>query len=274
LTGLRFQIPPTLARTQIPGPDATAPTIERNGPGEERVTAQQRALGTAAAFAAGPAVIVGLVLGFTVGWIAGLVALAVVGAALIAWARLAGDRLVARHLRGRPADPTLDARLWNLVEGLSTGAGVRQPRLIVVNSLGLNAAAAGTSASRAVLAVTAGLLAELDRIELEAVLAEELWLIRHDEIVPTTVLAATFGRARRLAVRPDRDSAADQGAISLTRYPPALASALEKIESKGAAVAGQPGQLAPLWLADPTPAPTPGGGRLPLPERIEALREL
>ncbi|HET6966404.1 MAG TPA: M48 family metalloprotease [Acidimicrobiales bacterium] len=221
-----------------------------------------------------PAVVLGLILGFTVGWIAGLVAFVVVGAALGFWARTGGDRVVSARLHGRPADPRSDARLCNLVEGLCTGAGVRQPRLLVVDSDGLNALAAGTSSRRGLLAVTTGLLSELDRIELEAVLAEELWQIRHDEVVPTTVLAATMGVGRSLALGDDRDAAADQGAVSLTRYPPALASALEKIESKGAVVAGQPGYMAQLWMADPRPSAPPSRGRLPLAERIEALREL
>ncbi len=233
-----------------------------------------RALGTVTAFAAGPAVVLGLILGFTVGWIAGLVAFVVVGAALGVWARTGGDRVVASRLQGRRADPLSDARLCNLVEGLCTGAGVRQPRLMVVDSPGLNALAAGTSSRRGLLAVTSGLLTELDRIELEAVLAEELWQIRHDEVVPMTVLAATMGMGRSLALGDDRDAAADQGAVSLTRYPPALASALEKIESKGAVVAGQPGYIAHLWMADPRPFAPPSRGRLPLAERIEALREL
>lgn len=254
------------------GPAAAYHRVD--GLGERALNPTGRALQTAAAFAAGPAIVLGLVLGFTVGWIGGVVAFVLVGAGLAAWARLAGDRLVSSRLHGRPADALLDARLCNLVEGVSTGAGVRPPRLVVVDSPGLNALAAGTSGSGGVLAVTSGLLSELTRIELEAVVAEELWLIRHDEVVPMTVLVATFGFGRSLAIDEGRDASADQGAISLTRYPPALASALEKIEAKGATVAGQPAYMAHLWLADPRPSAPASRGRLPLIERIEALREL
>ncbi len=238
------------------------------------MSAKARAREAAAAFAVAPAVVLGLILGLAVAWTAGLIVFVVVGAGLCAWARFGGDRLVRSRLGGRPSDPGRDARLTNLVEGLCTGAGVRQPDVVVIESAGLNALAAGTSTGRALLAVTTGLMADLDRIELEAVLAEALWMIRYEEILPATVLAATFGLTGRMVLDPDRDSKADQGAIALTRYPPALASALEKIEAKGAAVAGQPGFLAHLWLADPRPAPPPSTGRMPLPERIEALREL
>ncbi|HET9078527.1 MAG TPA: M48 family metalloprotease [Acidimicrobiales bacterium] len=239
------------------------------------MTPTYRALVTLAVFAGAPAVVIGLILLFSVGWIAGLVVFVAVGAALAGWARLDGERRILARLAGRPADPRTDARLLNLVDGLITAAGVRHPRVVVVDSPGLNAAAFGTSASNAVLAVTSGLLAELDRIELEAVLAEEIYLIRHQETAPATVLAATFGVGRSLAVRADHDACADQGAVSLTRYPPGLAAALEKIERKGPAVAGQPDWMAHLWLADPRPAPSaPGPGRLALHDRVEALREL
>ena len=238
------------------------------------MTPSNRALATTAVFSAPPAVVVGLILLFSAGWIAGLVAVVVIGAAMAGWSRLAGDRLIAARLGGRDADPRQDARLCNLVEGLSTGAGVRSPQLLVLDSPGLNAMAFGSSASKAVVAVTTGLLAELDRIELEAVLAEELYQIRHEETVAATVLAATFGAGRQIALSPDQDASADQGAVTLTRYPPALASALEKIERKGATVEGQPAWMAHLWLADPRPAALPQRGRLLLHDRIEALREL
>ena len=234
---------------------------------------------TAGSFGAGPAIVAGLVLGLALGPLAGLVAFVVVAAALASWARMGGDRIVAAAVGGRLADPTQDARLCNLVEGLATTAGVRQPRVYVVESSGLNTLAAGTSSAHGFLAVTSGLLAELERIELEAVVAEQLWRIRHDQALPGTVLAATFGIGRalgleRVALAPDSDAVADQGAITLTRYPPALAAALEKIDSKGATVDRQPAYLTHLWLADPRPSPPPSRGRLPLAERIEALREL
>ena len=243
------------------------------------MTPARRALITAGGFGIGPGIIAGLILGLALGPVIGIVAFIVVGAALATWARLGGDRIVAARVGGRIADPIVDARLCNLVEGLATTVGLRQPSVFVVESPGLNSLAAGTSSARGFLAVTSGLLAELERIELEAVVAEQLWRIRHDRALPGTVMAATFGLGRalgldRFAFDPDDDSSADQGAITVTRYPPALASALEKIDSKGATVDLQPAYLAHLWLADPRPSPPSARGRLPLAERAEALREL
>ncbi len=254
------------------------------------MTPKARATVVMAQFAGVPALVLGLVAGLLGGIIAGLVVLVVVAAGLFTWASLGGERRVVASLGGRPADPRRDARLFNLVQGLSVGVGVRPPRLMVVDAPGLNALAAGTTPRRAVLAVTEGLLAELTRIELEAVLAEELIQIRRSETLPATVLGATYGTGRWVALRPDRETRADLAAVAVTRYPPALASALEKIAAKGAEVPGQPGYLAHLWLADPAPAspaaarpsgpprstaaPGASRGRVALSERIGALREL
>jgi heat shock protein HtpX len=227
-----------------------------------------------ALFAGVPALVLG-VLGFVVGGpVLGAVVLVVVAGALAAWARFGAERRVLASIGGRDADLVMDARLCNLAEGLSISAGLRQPRLIVIESPALNAMAAGVEPNRAIVGVTSGLLSELDRIELEAVLAEELMQIRRRETLPATVVVATFGIGRTLAVPADRDAQADQAAVALTRYPPALASALDKLDAKGAAVSGQPASLAHLWLVDPSPTAGPRRGRLTISERIEALREL
>src|SRR6202012_6051356 len=97
------------------------------------VSPNARAMRLVAAFAAVPAIVLGAVVLVTAGLIAGLVVLVVVAAALTAWARVAGDRRGLGRVGGRDADPVRDARLWNLVEGLSIGAGLHQPRLRVID---------------------------------------------------------------------------------------------------------------------------------------------
>jgi heat shock protein HtpX len=225
-------------------------------------------------FAGVPGVILGVIGLLAGGPVVGAAVLVVVVAVLVAWARFSGERRILAAIGGRDADPITDSRLFNLAEGLSIGAGVHQPRLRVIDSPACNAMAAGTSPRRAIVGVTAGLLAELDRIELEAVLAEELIQVRRHETLPATVVAATFGLGRSIAIPADRDAQADLAAVALTRYPPALASALEKLDAKGAAVSGPPASMAHLWLADPSTEPGTRRGRLPIHDRVEALREL
>lgn len=179
----------------------------------------------------------------------------------------------------RDADPVDHARLFNLVEGLCTGAGVVRPRLFVVQSPSLNAMTLGRDARHGCLVVTEGLLASLTRIELEAVVAHELVHLAAGDTAGPTVALALFGssgaaRLSRVAaavvarqVPPDRESLADLAAVALTRYPPGLASALERVRGDASAWVDAPLVTAALWLRSPD---GPGD----LDERVEALRAL
>ena len=241
------------------------------------MTSDPRAVRIAATFAVPPALVAGVVAGVLGGAITAVVVFAALLVALMTWARYAGERAVERGLAAlgaTRADPVGDARLANLVDGLSMSAGLAPPRLEVVEADGLNALAAAGKAGKGVIAVTTGLLRELELIELEAVLAELLVQIRRGDAVPATMTVGTFGLGRRLAAPAERDALADQAGVALTRYPPALAAALEKIETKGAEVPGSPPAMAHLWVADPGGADQRDPARLPLSERIEALREL
>ena len=71
--------------------------------------------------------------------------------------------------------------------------------------------------------------------------------------------------------------------VGLTRYPPALVAALEKMQESGTLVRTGGAPTAHLWLGDPVGPPDPDRlgwlSRLfethpPLDARIEALREL
>lgn len=243
----------------------------------QNMTSDTRAARIAAVFSVPPAVVAGVIAWFAGGAIAAVVVFVVLAAALAVWARYAGERLVDRGLRrigSVPADQVRHARLCNLADGLSTTAGLSVPRLEVVDADGLNALAAGGKAGTGVLAVTTGLLRELELIELEAVLAEMLVQIRRGDVIPATMTVAMFGLGRGLAAPPERDALADLAGVTLTRYPPALASALEKLDAKGTDVPGAPASMAHLWLADPRRSAERDAARLPLRERIEALREL
>lgn len=239
-------------------------------------------MATAAWFALPPALAAGVVVAVLVGAWPGAAAFSAVGAAAVWWAREAAPRRVLVALGGKDVDVATpadagEARLVNLVEGLCVWTGVRPPLLRVVQAAGLNAAVAGSGPDRAVLAVTSSLLAELTRVELEAVLAAELMLLRRGEALPGTLAAAVPWARVTSWLRRGGEAAADHAAVSLTRYPPGLIAALEKLDAKGTEVPGLPGRLAHLWFADPLPPSGPAGasrGRLPLQERLEALREL
>jgi Zn-dependent protease with chaperone function len=241
------------------------------------LTSDARVARVTTMFALPPALVGGVVAGILGGVVAAVIVFVVLVVALAAWARLAGERAVQRglsRLGAHPADPIADARVCNLVDGLSAVAGLVPPKVMIVDTEGLNALASGRRSGSGVLAVTSALLGELELIELEAVLAEALVQIRRGDTVPATMVVATFGVGRRMVAPAQRDALADQAGVRLTRYPPALAAALEKIEAKGAEVPDAPAYMSHLWLADPGAGVQHDPARLPLRERIEALREL
>jgi len=213
----------------------------------------------------------GLLLWFLTSWPFGIIGFAA-GTLLLGGLMWWAAEPLARHvLNGKPADPVRHARLLNLVEGLCATVGVHPPDVRVRSDTGLNAAVCGRRRRRATLVVTQGLLDELNRMELEGVVAQSLTRIRCYDMLPATVTVATLGIGATVLSPPEPVTAMDRAAVSFTRYPPGLVSALEKMEAKGTDVRGASRASAHLWFA---PA---GGTTAPLAslkDRVEALREL
>lgn len=90
----------------------------------------------------------------------------------------AGGKAVARELGGREVDPATsdpdERKLLNVVEEMSIASGIPVPQVWVMDQEdGINAFAAGTSPSSAVVGVTRGCMKELTRDELQGVVAHE-----------------------------------------------------------------------------------------------------
>ncbi len=102
--------------------------------------------------------------------------------------------------------------------------------------------------------------------------------------LPFLVLAPVGARVVRVLVSPRRETLADVTSVAVTRYPPGLISALEKLRDGSTVVHSAPAATAHLWIESPT-AQLASQGRLvwlnrmfnthpPIDERIQALREL
>ncbi len=98
------------------------------------------------------------------------------------------------------------------------------------------------------------------------------------------ILAPLIARVMQAAVSRRREALADFSGVQLTRYPPGLLSALEKLRDDTTVVHSGSRATAHLWIESPL-ARTPDQGRLarlnrlfdthpPLEERIQALKEL
>jgi hypothetical protein len=72
-----------------------------------------------------------------------------------------------------------EPELYRVVENLSIGSGLPMPKVYVIEDSAPNAFATGRDPSRAALAVTSELLEQLDREELQGVVAHEVSHIRN-----------------------------------------------------------------------------------------------
>lgn len=103
------------------------------------------------------------------------------------------DKVALASAGAQEADEREYRELHRILENLSITAGVQKPRLYIINDPAPNAFAAGRNQAHAVVAVTTGLLAMLDRSELEGVLAHELSHIGNKDILVMTVAVVLAG---------------------------------------------------------------------------------
>ena len=183
------------------------------------------------------------------------------------------EQAVIHLVHGREVDPVSEARLVNLVDGLCLVAGVHRPHLRIVDGQWPLAMAVSESGSAGTIVVSEGLAHGFDRLEMEAVVAHLISRLRSGEAALATYVVAfdlmsarlgvpALGRwVRRATLEESAILAADLAACSVTRYPPGLVAALDKIESwsrdsaRGIDI-GVPNATAPLWFAVPVPRGT------------------
>lgn len=92
-----------------------------------------------------------------------------------------------------PADGPQYLELNRIVENLAITAGLPKPRVYVIGDPAPNAFATGRNPKHAAIAVTTGLLAMMDRSELEGVIAHEMSHVGNDDILVSTVVVVLVG---------------------------------------------------------------------------------
>jgi heat shock protein HtpX len=250
---------------------------------------KRRAAALIGVFTLGVAIVLGLVSLVLVPPLIGMPVALAAAAVLAGVAFAKADDLVLTMVNAELAHPVKHARLHNLVESLCFSSGLPKPDVYVVEDDALNAFATGRGPRRAAVGVTTGLLAGFTPIELEAVLAHELSRVKSYDVLVSTLAVAIVGvltsvlpratstRLMNTALGAPRDSTADLTGVALTRYPPGLISALEKLHVGSTEVRGGRRAAAHLWLEPLALGADVGederAGEL-LKARIEALREL
>lgn len=178
------------------------------------------------------------------------------------------DSIALKMSGAKPVDTQTDEgrQLYSTVEKLSRYANLKTPRVYIIEDQNMNAFATGRNQNNAAVAITRGLMQNLEQDELEGVIAHELAHIGNKDILISSVVAilaglivhlvhiSAFSRSDdnrgsgiigiiaiiiapiaatliQLAVSRSREFQADATGALITKNPDGLARALEKLHN-------------------------------------------
>ena len=105
-----------------------------------------------------------------------------------------GDQILLAASKAQPVTHDVHPQLFNIVEEMKIAAGLpKMPKIYIINDPAPNAFATGRNPETASVAVTAGLLARLNRDELQGVVAHEISHILHRDILFVTLAGVMLG---------------------------------------------------------------------------------
>lgn len=123
---------------------------------------------------------------------AGLVGAAAIIYGIVAWQ--SSGAMVARVAGAHAITRSEHRELWNAVDNAAIAAGLaKTPDVYLIDDPAPNAFAAGRSPETAYVAATTGLLALLDRRELEGVMAHEIAHVRNKDVQLMSLVAVLTG---------------------------------------------------------------------------------
>ena len=143
-----------------------------------------------------------LLLGFVIGMAVfgpeggffGLIIATVIWLILTAVSFSGGDQILLAASKAKPVTHDVHPQLFNVVEEMKIAAALPKiPKIYIINDPAPNAFATGRSPETASVAVTAGLLARLNRDELQGVMAHEISHILHRDILFVTLAGIMLG---------------------------------------------------------------------------------
>lgn len=103
------------------------------------------------------------------------------------------DKIILTMSGAREADPQRDRMFYAVTENLVGVARIPMPKLYVIEDTAMNAFATGRDPDHAVVCCTTGILARLDRTELEGVIAHELSHISNYDIRLMSIVTILVG---------------------------------------------------------------------------------
>lgn len=109
------------------------------------------------------------------------------------------DKIVLALTGAKPIEKRDNPELYRLVENLCITAGLPLLKIYILEESQPNAFAAGRDKNHAIVAVTRGLLQNLERVELEGVVAHELSHIGNKDMLLQTIIVILAGTVALLA---------------------------------------------------------------------------
>jgi heat shock protein HtpX len=222
--------------------------------------------------------------GYLIGGGSGAIIALVIAAGMNLFTYWNSDRLVLSMHGAQAVDPASAPDLYHLVAELAQRAGLPTPRVYIMDNPQPNAFATGRNPQNAAVAITTGLLQNLNRDELAGVIAHELAHIANRDTLIMTITATIagaismlgnfamfsgFGHNRdnsgmgvigtiamvilaplaamlvQMAISRTREYAADNLGAQVSGEPLALAAALAKISSLAHAIPNQTAEESP-----------------------------
>jgi len=142
-------------------------------------------------------------LGFVIGWgfdpqgggaFIGIIVAVLIFGIMSLVAVKSGAKIMLSASNAKEVTPDVHPQLFNVVEEMRIAAGMtKMPKVYIINTDAPNAFAAGMSPDTAVVAVTAGLLARMNRDELQGVIAHEMSHVVNRDIRFMTLAGVMLG---------------------------------------------------------------------------------
>lgn len=116
----------------------------------------------------------------------------ILAAGMSGWAMISlwrADKMVLSKTEAMPAEQSEFPQLHNVVEEMAIAAGLPKPRIVIVPTDVPNAFATGLKTDDAIIGVTRGLLARLNRRELQGVIAHEMGHVVNGDMRYMTIVS-------------------------------------------------------------------------------------
>jgi heat shock protein HtpX len=147
--------------------------------------------------------VLGAVIGMAISWpdggMLGLMIATGIWVVLTLISFSSGDQILLAASNATPVTHDVHPQLFNVVEEMAIASGLPMPKVYIINDPAPNAFATGRSPKSASVAVTAGLLAKLNRDELQGVVAHEMSHVLHRDILFVTLAGIMLGSVALLS---------------------------------------------------------------------------